>query len=102
MDKHFFEAPLRSNLPVLLGLLGIWNSSFLHHSTRAILPYAQALVRFAAHIQQVDMEVKSTPGLRIVLLLLFQFFTFIRAMGSVSRSMVHLFLSNAAKLFSER
>jgi glucose-6-phosphate isomerase len=56
MDRHFFESPLRTNLPVLLGLLGLWNSSFLGHSARAILPYAQALVRFAAHIQQVDME----------------------------------------------
>ena len=56
MDRHFFEAPLRSNLPVILGLLGVWNSSFLGHPCRAILPYAQALVRFAAHIQQVDME----------------------------------------------
>ena len=56
MDKHFLEAPLRGNLPVLMGLLGVWNSSFLGYSTRAILPYAQALTRFAAHIQQVDME----------------------------------------------
>ncbi|KAJ1415987.1 glucose-6-phosphate isomerase [Ochromonadaceae sp. CCMP2298] len=56
MDTHFFEAPLRSNLPVLLGLIGVWNSSFMGHNARAILPYAQALVRFAAHIQQVDME----------------------------------------------
>lgn len=56
MDKHFFEAPLRGNLPVLLGLLGIWNSSFLGHPARAILPYAQALSRFPAHIQQLDME----------------------------------------------
>ena len=56
MDAHFFEAAPRNNLPVLLGLLGVWNSSFLNHSARAILPYAQALVRFAAHIQQVDME----------------------------------------------
>ncbi|RHY05564.1 hypothetical protein DYB36_007872 [Aphanomyces astaci] len=44
IDTHLLTAPLRSNLPVLLGLLG------------AILPYAQALLRFAAHIQQVDME----------------------------------------------
>lgn len=56
MDKHFFESPIESNLPVLLGLLGIWNSSFMGYNSRAILPYAQALVRFAAHIQQVDME----------------------------------------------
>jgi glucose-6-phosphate isomerase len=38
MDSHFFEAPLRSNLPVILGLLGVWNSSFLGYSARAILP----------------------------------------------------------------
>jgi len=48
------DAP--QNLPVLLGLLGVWNSTFLGHSTRALLPYAQALLRFPAHIQQVDME----------------------------------------------
>lgn len=41
---------------MLLGLLGVWNSSFLGHGSRAILPYSQALLRFAAHIQQVDME----------------------------------------------
>eukprot|EP00605_Chrysophyceae_sp_TOSAG23-4_P002953 GSChrysophyteH1.ASY1.ANO1.3252.1 assembled CDS len=56
MDEHFFNAPMEQNLPVLLGLVGIWNSSFLGHPARCILPYAQALVRFAAHIQQVDME----------------------------------------------
>lgn len=56
MDTHFFEAPLRANMPVLLGLIGVWNASFMEHNSRAILPYAQALVRFAAHIQQVDME----------------------------------------------
>lgn len=41
MDEHFFQAPLRDNLPVILGLLGVWNSSFLNYSARAILPYAQ-------------------------------------------------------------
>lgn len=56
MDKHFFETPLRSNLPVLLGLLGVWNASLLKHPTRAVLPYSQGLVRFAAHIQQLEME----------------------------------------------
>ena len=56
MDRHFFTAPPRVNLPVILGLLGVWNSTFLGHSSRALLPYSQALVRFAAHIQQVDME----------------------------------------------
>jgi glucose-6-phosphate isomerase len=56
MDQHFLNAPPRQNIPVLMGLLGVWNSTFLGFSTRAILPYSQALVRFAAHIQQVDME----------------------------------------------
>lgn len=56
IDKHFQTAPLLSNLPVLMGLLGVWNSSFLGYSSRALLPYAQALLRFPAHIQQVDME----------------------------------------------
>lgn len=56
MDEHFFTAPLRDNLPVLLGLLGIWNSTFLRYGTRALLPYSQALKRFPSHIQQLDME----------------------------------------------
>ena len=56
IDEHFFEAPLRENIPVLLGLIGVWNSTFMGYSTRALLPYSQALKRFPAHIQQVDME----------------------------------------------
>merc|ERR1712113_12232 len=56
MDEHFRTTPWRSNLPVLLGLLGLWNSSFLGHPSRAILPYSQALLRFPAHVQQLDME----------------------------------------------
>jgi glucose-6-phosphate isomerase len=56
MDQHFFTAPLAENMPVWLGLLGVWNSTFLGHRSRALLPYQQALHRFAAHIQQVDME----------------------------------------------
>jgi glucose-6-phosphate isomerase len=38
LDKHFFEAPIKSNLPILLGLLGVWNASFMGHNSRAILP----------------------------------------------------------------
>ena len=64
MDSHFFEAPLRSNLPVILGLVGLWNSTFLHHGARAILPYSQALLRFAAHIQQVLLPFIYTPQVR--------------------------------------
>ena len=56
MDLHFKSAPLEKNLPVLLGLLGLYNSTFLGYNCKAILPYAQALLRFAAHVQQLDME----------------------------------------------
>jgi glucose-6-phosphate isomerase len=64
IDEHFFNAPPRDNIPVILGLLGVWNSTFLGYGTRAILPYAQALKRFPAHIQQVDME---SNGKRVAL-----------------------------------
>jgi len=56
IDEHFFDAPVRENIPIILGLLGVWNSTFLGYSTRVLLPYSQALKRFPAHIQQVDME----------------------------------------------
>merc|ERR1712127_396769 len=56
IDEHFFTWALRENIPVILGLLGVWNSTFMGYETRALLPYAQALKRFPAHIQQVDME----------------------------------------------
>jgi len=56
IDRHFLTAAPAKNLPVLLGLWGVWNSSFLGRPTRALLPYCQALHKFAPHIQQVDME----------------------------------------------
>ena len=56
MDKHFASADLESNLPVIMGLLNVWNSTFLERPTCAILPYAQALSKFAPHIQQLSME----------------------------------------------
>ncbi|KAA8528637.1 hypothetical protein F0562_035992 [Nyssa sinensis] len=56
IDQHFYSAPFEENIPVLLGLLSIWNVSFLGHPARAILPYSQALEKFAPHIQQVSME----------------------------------------------
>ena len=56
MDLHFQKAPFKENLPVIMGMLGVWNSTFLKYPTRALLPYSQALLRFPAHIQQVDME----------------------------------------------
>jgi glucose-6-phosphate isomerase len=56
IDRHFLEAPFSENIPVIMGLLGIWNNNFLGYNCRALLPYSQALHRFPAHIQQVDME----------------------------------------------
>lgn len=56
MDKHFCEAPLEKNLPVILGLLGIWYNNFWNAQTHAILPYDQYMHRFAAYFQQGDME----------------------------------------------
>jgi glucose-6-phosphate isomerase len=64
VDMHFQTTPLGSNLPALLGLFGVWNSSFLGHPDRALLPYCQALLKLAPHIQQVDME---SNGKRVTL-----------------------------------
>ncbi|MEM0928424.1 MAG: glucose-6-phosphate isomerase [Pseudomonadota bacterium] len=56
MDRHFEDAPLADNLPVLLGLTGLWHRSFLGMSGLAVLPYDQYLHRLAAYLQQADME----------------------------------------------
>lgn len=56
MDEHFDNAPLEGNIPVLLGLIGIWYNNFFGASTEAILPYDQYLHRFAAYFQQGNME----------------------------------------------
>ena len=56
MDEHFRTAPLERNLPVLLGLLGIWYGNFFGAETHAVLPYSQYLARFPAYLQQLDME----------------------------------------------
>ncbi|SNB66492.1 glucose-6-phosphate isomerase [Arboricoccus pini] len=56
MDEHFETAPLETNLPVVLGLLGILYNDFMDAQSVALLPYDQHLDRFAAHFQQVDME----------------------------------------------
>nr|CAG4643797.1 EOG090X02RQ [Lepidurus arcticus] len=55
-DKHFCEAPMEKNVPVLLALLGVWYSNFFGAETHALLPYDQYLHRFAAYFQQGDME----------------------------------------------
>jgi glucose-6-phosphate isomerase len=56
MDEHFRTAPFARNLPVLLGLLGIWYSNFFGAQTVAVLPYEQYLKRFPAYLQQLTME----------------------------------------------
>ena len=56
MDNHFREAPLESNVPATLALLGVWYSNFFGAETHAILPYDQYLHRFPAYFQQGDME----------------------------------------------
>jgi glucose-6-phosphate isomerase len=56
MDEHFRSAPPARNLPVLMGLLGVWNSAFLAAGTVAVLPYEQYLKRFPAYLQQLTME----------------------------------------------
>jgi glucose-6-phosphate isomerase len=56
MDEHFRQTPFERNLPVLLGLLSIWNLDFLGAQTIAVLPYEQYLKRFPAYLQQLTME----------------------------------------------
>ncbi len=56
MDEHFRTAPLARNLPVLLGLLGVWYADFFGAQTVAVLPYEQYLKRFPAYLQQLTME----------------------------------------------
>jgi len=56
MDEHFRHAPFERNLPVLMGLLAVWNNNFLGAGTQAVLPYEQYLSRFPAYLQQLTME----------------------------------------------
>ncbi|HKQ13592.1 MAG TPA: glucose-6-phosphate isomerase [Steroidobacteraceae bacterium] len=56
MDQHFAGAPFEQNLPVLMGLIGVWNRNFLGMDTLAVLPYDQRLHRFPAYLQQLEME----------------------------------------------
>ena len=56
MDEHFRSAPFAHNLPVLMGLLTVWNSNFFDAHTVAVLPYDQYLKRFPAYLQQLTME----------------------------------------------
>lgn len=56
MDQHFCHAPLKDNLPVLLALLGIWNTNFLGAHTSAIVPYNESLRHLPGYLQQLEME----------------------------------------------
>jgi glucose-6-phosphate isomerase len=56
MDEHFLQAPLEANMPVILGLLGVWYNNFFGYRAHLILPYDQYLHRFPAYLQQGDME----------------------------------------------
>jgi glucose-6-phosphate isomerase len=56
MDDHFRTAPLESNMPVLLALVGIWHHQVLGYPTRAVLPYDDRLARLPAYLQQLEME----------------------------------------------
>ncbi|WP_026619663.1 glucose-6-phosphate isomerase [Ensifer sp. WSM1721] len=56
IDEHFRTAPVRQNIPMLLGLIGFYHRNVLGYPSRAILPYDQRLARFPAYLQQLDME----------------------------------------------
>jgi glucose-6-phosphate isomerase len=56
MDQHFRTAPFAQNLPVILGLIGLWYDDFFGAQTQAILPYDQYLEKFSAYLEQLDME----------------------------------------------
>ena len=56
MDEHFFESPLNDNIPIILGLLGVWNSTFMGFDCRVTLPYSEALSGLTTYLQKMDME----------------------------------------------
>ena len=56
MDEHFRTAPIEQNVPIVLGLLGVWYASVLGADSHAVLPYEQHLQRFPAYLQQLEME----------------------------------------------
>ncbi len=64
MDEHFRTAPLAENMPVLMAAIGVWNRNALGMTSHGVMPYDQRLNRFAAHLQQLDME---SNGKRVTL-----------------------------------
>ncbi len=64
MDNHFRSAPMRQNLPVMLGLIGYWHRVVCDYPARAVIPYDQRLERLPAYLQQLDME-SNGKGVRL-------------------------------------
>jgi glucose-6-phosphate isomerase len=56
LDEHFAQAPAEKNIPMLMALIGVWNSNFLGMATHAVLPYSNALRLLPAYLQQLEME----------------------------------------------
>ena len=56
MDEHFRTAPFEKNLPVIMGLIGVWNTNFLGATTNSVLPYNESLKYFPSFLQQLEME----------------------------------------------
>jgi len=56
IDEHFRTAPIEANIPLLMGLLSVWNRNVLGHASQAVIPYDQRLSRFPAYLQQLQME----------------------------------------------
>jgi glucose-6-phosphate isomerase len=56
IDRHFCDAPVARNIPMLMGLLSVWNRNILGHASQAVIPYDQRLGRFPAYLQQLQME----------------------------------------------
>jgi glucose-6-phosphate isomerase len=64
VDQHFRSAPLSHNIPVLMGLIGVWHRNIWGFSAQAVIPYDQRLARFPAYLQQLDMESNGKSVLR--------------------------------------
>ncbi|CAM5735217.1 Glucose-6-phosphate isomerase OS=Streptomyces alboniger OX=132473 GN=pgi PE=3 SV=1 [Streptomyces alboniger] len=62
VDEHFLNTPAESNVPLLLGLLGIWYGNFHDAQSHAVLPYSHYLSKFTAYLQQLDMESNGKSG----------------------------------------
>ena len=56
VDRHFCDAPILRNIPMLMGLLSVWNRDILGHASQAVIPYDQRMARFPAYLQQLQME----------------------------------------------